>query len=327
MTDIANNIAPAPKWQQYTGARKKMLSSAVSFCSPSGGRGLMGPDFICIGAAKTGTSWLYDILKSHPLIWLPPIKEISYFTSHYVVGSKEYFRPRRLEQLNEARRYWSDPDGGPIWRPLWDREGRIGAEAAIEHLAKDELTDDWYQEIFGFRDPDQVAGDISPDYALLPRAGVRHLVSLNPHIRIIVLLRDPVERLISHAAMTMKGTKTVGDLRELIRSRRAENWKTVSNYGYWLPRWLSAIDSNRLHIEYNGRITADPLGVLGDLCRFLGVPFDPDIFPNAHRRVYEGQKPDGYEQMIEEIREECSVLYDNLNALPEGIRENLAKWG
>src|SRR2546423_4071056 len=39
------------------------------------------PDFLCIGAQKAGTSWLYHQLNSHPDFWMPPVKELRYFDS------------------------------------------------------------------------------------------------------------------------------------------------------------------------------------------------------------------------------------------------------
>src|ERR1700693_6546256 len=37
------------------------------------------PDFLCVGAHKSGTTWLYRQLDSHPDFWMPPIKELHYF--------------------------------------------------------------------------------------------------------------------------------------------------------------------------------------------------------------------------------------------------------
>jgi hypothetical protein len=36
------------------------------------------PDFLCVGAQKGGTSWLFHLLTLHPLFWMPPIKELHY---------------------------------------------------------------------------------------------------------------------------------------------------------------------------------------------------------------------------------------------------------
>src|SRR5437879_367128 len=36
------------------------------------------PDFLCVGAHKSGTTWLYQQLDSHPDFWMPPVKELHY---------------------------------------------------------------------------------------------------------------------------------------------------------------------------------------------------------------------------------------------------------
>ena len=40
----------------------------------------MLPNFMCIGAQKSGTTWLYQNIRFHPEIWLPPVKELDYFS-------------------------------------------------------------------------------------------------------------------------------------------------------------------------------------------------------------------------------------------------------
>lgn len=39
----------------------------------------MSPDFAIIGTEKGGTTWLYDVLRAHPNLFLPDVKEIHYF--------------------------------------------------------------------------------------------------------------------------------------------------------------------------------------------------------------------------------------------------------
>ena len=56
------------------------------------------PNFMCIGAAKSGTTTLYDILKQHPDIYIPAFKEPHFFDipENYNNGiewyEKNYFR-------------------------------------------------------------------------------------------------------------------------------------------------------------------------------------------------------------------------------------------
>jgi hypothetical protein len=37
------------------------------------------PNFVCIGAQKTGTTWLYGRLRQHPQVFLPETKELNFF--------------------------------------------------------------------------------------------------------------------------------------------------------------------------------------------------------------------------------------------------------
>src|ERR671939_356718 len=43
-------------------------------------RDLPLPDFLVIGAQKSGTTSLYEYLKSHPNVFMPDIKELDFFT-------------------------------------------------------------------------------------------------------------------------------------------------------------------------------------------------------------------------------------------------------
>ncbi|MFX1378911.1 MAG: sulfotransferase domain-containing protein [Promethearchaeota archaeon] len=49
------------------------------------------PNFLCIGAERSGTTWLYELLKNHPEIYLyPHLKEINFFSENYHKGLNWY---------------------------------------------------------------------------------------------------------------------------------------------------------------------------------------------------------------------------------------------
>ncbi|MFX0005713.1 MAG: sulfotransferase domain-containing protein [Promethearchaeota archaeon] len=49
------------------------------------------PNFLCIGAERSGTTWLYEVLKNHPEVYLYPyLKEINFFSEHYKKGLNWY---------------------------------------------------------------------------------------------------------------------------------------------------------------------------------------------------------------------------------------------
>ena len=56
------------------------------------------PDFLYIGASKAGSSWIYEILREHPEVFVPLAKDIQFFDWHYDKGIDWYlsfFRPGR----------------------------------------------------------------------------------------------------------------------------------------------------------------------------------------------------------------------------------------
>lgn len=50
----------------------------------------MNPDFLCVGTYRSGTTWLYKILKQHPDLFLPDEKELMFFSHHYDKGISWY---------------------------------------------------------------------------------------------------------------------------------------------------------------------------------------------------------------------------------------------
>ena len=63
------------------------------------------PDFLCIGAQKGGTTWLFEVLSENREIWLGPFKEAQYFNSLFVkevnpmLDQKENFQNQVVVQL------------------------------------------------------------------------------------------------------------------------------------------------------------------------------------------------------------------------------------
>jgi len=60
------------------------------------------PNFICVGAQKAGTTSLYDILKSHPNIYMSDVKETKFFQrdNDYIKGLK-FYQEEYFSNLNQ----------------------------------------------------------------------------------------------------------------------------------------------------------------------------------------------------------------------------------
>ena len=62
----------------------------------------MQPTFLFIGPDKSGSSWLYEVLRAHPDCFVPDLKDIYFFDRHYDRGLDWYlsfFRPAPPESV------------------------------------------------------------------------------------------------------------------------------------------------------------------------------------------------------------------------------------
>lgn len=50
----------------------------------------MLPNFLYIGPDKSGSTWIYQVLKSHPDVYVPNVKDIYYFDRYYDKGRDWY---------------------------------------------------------------------------------------------------------------------------------------------------------------------------------------------------------------------------------------------
>ncbi len=162
-----------------------------------------GPDFICVGAQKAGTRWLYDQLAFHPEFWMPPVKEL-----HYFDGARPGFRKAKrlqgrieadLDKLNRNR----TEDAA---RPLADRDLRF--VGGYLQLFKDKRAGiEGYARLFDEKGA-QKAGDVTPAYSKLADGDVEKIVRRFPDVKAVFIAREPVERAWSALGMAARQAKS-----------------------------------------------------------------------------------------------------------------------
>lgn len=244
---------------------------------------LPGPDFLCVGAMKAGTTWLYDNLGTHRGIWLPPLKELRYFNTIHIPGAHQATDIAHRAEMIAQRRARLAGGGqalGPARQRLLD---------CLDAMADGPQSDAWYCRIFGFRGPGQVTGDICPQYAALPEPGIRHALSLNPRLKVIALLRDPVSRALSHMAMHCRPEPTAEGIIRIMEGPRWPIYAAYSDYATWLARWRDTLPPGALHVEVMPDIIAEPESVLARICALLGLAPLPGGFPKARQRSMAGR--------------------------------------
>ncbi|MFP4229282.1 MAG: sulfotransferase family protein [Salinivenus sp.] len=93
----------------------------------------MLPTFLGIGVNKAGTTWLHDLLASHPHIWMPRRrKEVNFFTKHYDEGLDWY--ERFFPEAYEAQQYRAIGEYSPAY--FYDDRcpARIAAIPSVQRL-------------------------------------------------------------------------------------------------------------------------------------------------------------------------------------------------
>jgi hypothetical protein len=232
----------------------------------------MYPDFICIGAPKAGTTWLFDNLKRHPQVWLPPVKGVQFFSGRAnhkrfkklwrEYGS--YLRPHSLDEALWYCRYF-------LW-PL--------------------LNDRWYASLFP-QSRNRITGEIAPAYTACDKKTVERVHRLMPNANIIFLMRNPVDRAWSHALLGFVTNRKQRleniDEKELIDSLGGDLSTLKSSYVRTLHNWRAYFDEKQLLIRFFEEIADHPFTLLEDVCKFLGIRYQHNWFErSAVRNIFKG---------------------------------------
>jgi hypothetical protein len=201
------------------------------------------PNFLIIGTAKSGTTALYNYLKQHPQVYVSPIKEPKFFAYE---GETLDFR-------------------GP--------GDRVANSSVVTDMEA-------YRALFAKVSGERAVGEASPLYLYIPKASerIRHHV---PEAKLIAILRNPAERAYSHFLhMFRNGREPLEDFSQALgaEAERAESgwepgwhYKRMGFYHAQLERYFDVFGHNQLKVYLYEDLKADPVGVLKETFRFLGV--------------------------------------------------------
>ncbi len=167
-------------------ARENSDANAVPDASlPASRIRAAGPDFICIGMGSSGTGWLWDQLRFHPEFWMPPIKEFGYLLPRG--ASKSDSKLQKFTGKLGSNKYssWSNR------RPDDTRDKQFLDEVAAS--SAEPISIERYVSFFRFKE-NALSGEITPGYARLQGETIAALARHIPRAKIILLVRDPLER-------------------------------------------------------------------------------------------------------------------------------------
>jgi Sulfotransferase family len=201
------------------------------------------PDFFIVGVPKAGTTALHAALARHPELFMSAVKEPKFFLT----------------------------DGPP------PAQGGPGdAKTYREHVWR--RAD--YEALFAAAPDWALRGESTPFY-LYNREAQRRIRAQIPDARLIVVLRDPVER--AHSNWTHLWSAGLDPINDVVQACAAEqkriaagwaefwHYTSLGMYGEQLQDLYSLFPREQVLIFRYRALVEDPAAALDRICAFLGV--------------------------------------------------------
>ncbi len=259
------------------------------------------PDFLIVGAAKSGTTSLANYLSAHPNIFIPDVKELHFFafaneppkfTTPHILG------PVLITSLSEYLSFFSSAPTDVI----------LG-EASVTYL---------YQKLY--------------EKVIL---NIKRYIPRWKELKIIIILRDPVERAFSQYVTRLN------DLEELPfneavwawKDRERKGWSIAYDYlglsFYYEPvkAYLENFDYVKVYLYED--LKERPLWLIEDILKFLGV--NNSFVPQNIKKRYNISFVKKSELHHILYRFYCAGIKYNplkpiMKKIPEEIKEKIHSW-
>ena len=209
-------------------------------------------DFLVVGAAKSGTSTLFETLDKHPDIFIPRRKECRYFSC--MPG--DFTGPRPIAANDIIR------------------------------------STDEYRGLFRGAQPGQLCGDISPDYLYYYQKAVPKILGeVNARIPIVVVLRNPIDRAYSNYLMKVRERReqlTFEDALNAEAERISAHWAwgwgyvDVGLYAEQVKAYIDSFERVLLLLFEEDIVTGK---ATEKVLEFLNLPSVPDIPSDIHVNI------------------------------------------
>jgi hypothetical protein len=252
------------------------------------------PDILCIGAQKAGTSWLHVTLATREDIWVPPFKEMHFFDHKFIAECRRWAPWHVKKGLKMAREQH-------LARVLPPDETYLRYLERLE--TRPILNGTWYKYIFSRAAADQKCLDVTPEYSCISDEGVDFFKRFLPHSKLIYIIRNPLDRLMSQFRMNAHRRSSLpssqDDWRELLEMPALQ---TRGDYLNNVPRWDKRFtEENLLYLPY-GQIEKDPQVMLRKIENHCDLPSAK--YPRAKEKVHRTdplQLPDYVIERLEEL--------------------------
>ncbi len=208
------------------------------------------PNFLIVGAPKSGTTSLYRYLQQHPEVFMSQHKEPRFLASSF---------------------YRNNDPKDPLHKFLIER---------TIFTFKD------YVQLFEGVEREKAIGEATPSYLYLYETVIPQIKKFLKSVKIIAILRDPVDRAFSAYTHLLKNRSEVLPFErclELEEERKATNWATMNFYkgvGLYYNQVKAFMENfDEVKVVLYDDLAQDALNLMRDLYEFLEVDpsFGPDV--------------------------------------------------
>jgi len=250
------------------------------------------PDFFILGPQRTGTTWLYHNLRGHPSVFLPDCKETYYFST---LGnpSHPHFRYPHLEDYLAAFRE-------PLRRRIKKHYDCLCKHGRL---------------YLPFR-----KGDATASHATIAPEIIEQLVAIHPGVRGIIMLRDPIERIWSHARKELLRKTPDGMVsdKDYLRFFARGGQRKNSDYRSIISNWEARLQPGHLFLGDYRLIASDPETFWKQVCHFLQIdPLNICRTPHFHGRINPAPSSPIPKHLRQHLEKE---LAEEIAFFPEALR-------
>ena len=228
------------------------------------------PNFYGIGVQKAGTSWLFANLNKLPEFDLLPIKEIHYFDNSIAYPSRSELTQTQLIKRIKDRKWLAQAFANTL------KGKNLQLKLFYFKWYFSNYNDNWYHSLF--KNTKGITGEITPSYSFLEVEDIKKMYAINPQAKLILMLRNPIERAWSQYRFQTRHQKNFDfeqvNIEDIIAFINKKSQLLRSDYLTTIKNYTSVFPKEQIRIGFFDAIKDNPTKLLTEIVNFIGLEVD-----------------------------------------------------